>query len=892
MIPRRVELTNFLSFGERQCIEFSDDEPVWVLCGANGVGKSAVFDAITFALFGQHRGGNQNADQLIRHGANSFLVSVEFEFDRWVYHVERGRDRRAPVARARRAVGAGWQDVDLSPFPARDRIRGWAEQTLGLQFEAFIASVMLRQGDADRIITAQPRDRLNFLRQVIGAERYERLHGRAHSAARGLRGRLDALTADRDRVPEVTSAQLEEAAGALHRAADRSAAARAERESAVIRVEHARQWNILGAEREGLVRRLRDADTRSAERDRIRADHQRFEELARALPAAREALTLRDRLAALDADIAQVTNELAGATAARDDAAGANEAERQRATDCANRAQSARRESARLREQIGRDRRALALAGEVMELARQLGAFPPGLDGLLSSAEQAVCASSGSHRSAGERRATAVALLRAAEDRRGAFDAVVVGANCSRCGQPVTEDHANRERAELDREIQCRRAERAASIAEEAEAAAALAAATAARAALGESARERDRVRDRLGALRGALDLQGVCADSGALQATIAAHTQQAEAHDRVAVAADTEGATAESTAAQHGAAHRRAVERVNDLTNRHVGATTERARAGGRQAALLDQLSAAWRERLAALTPADLDSEQSDLDRLRAGAIEDRFRQLAEDSARRSEWESRLVELVATLNQIPDEARCPVTVAEEQLRTTGEQLGLAEADHLGARTAEAQLREHADRRRALEEEHRSADLEHRLHAELADLLGPQRLQRDLVRSAEREIVRLADATVRSLSRGDLMLELDDEEDGPDRALALRARRAENPSATVGVAYLSGSQKFRVAVAVALAIGRFASGQARPLEAVIIDEGFGSLDRDGLQAMGDELRNLQQTQSLRRLILVSHQEEFVSRFPVGYRLEVGDSGTTAVRFRRECGAEV
>jgi DNA repair exonuclease SbcCD ATPase subunit len=100
------------------------------------------------------------------------------------------------------------------------------------------------------------------------------------------------------------------------------------------------------------------------------------------------------------------------------------------------------------------------------------------------------------------------------------------------------------------------------------------------------------------------------------------------------------------------------------------------------------------------------------------------------------------------------------------------------------------------------------------------------------------------------------------------------------------VLFLSGSQKFRVAVSVALAVGRFAHGRARPLEAVIIDEGFGSLDKDGLRAMADELKRLQRVQSLKRIILVSHQEDFTKEFPVGYQLNAGENGTTATPFRR------
>jgi exonuclease SbcC len=83
-----------------------------------------------------------------------------------------------------------------------------------------------------------------------------------------------------------------------------------------------------------------------------------------------------------------------------------------------------------------------------------------------------------------------------------------------------------------------------------------------------------------------------------------------------------------------------------------------------------------------------------------------------------------------------------------------------------------------------------------------------------------------------------------------------------------------------------LAMGRFAAGQARPLEleSVIIDEGFGSLDRDGLQAAADELDRVRQ--HLRRIVVVSHQEEFAKRFPVVWQPRHLDNGTTAAAVRQ------
>src|SRR5262249_40513266 len=94
------------------------------------------------------------------------------------------------------------------------------------------------------------------------------------------------------------------------------------------------------------------------------------------------------------------------------------------------------------------------------------------------------------------------------------------------------------------------------------------------------------------------------------------------------------------------------------------------------------------------------------------------------------------------------------------------------------------------------------------------------------------------------------------------------------------VEMLSGSERFRVAVSLALAIGQYASRQHRPIQSVIIDEGFGCLDPANRQLMIQELHNLQG--QLHRILLVSHQEEFADAFTNGYRFEL-DHGSTTVK---------
>src|SRR5438105_1580867 len=82
MIPQRVKLSGFLSYKDEQEIRF-DGSQLWMLSGTNGSGKSSIFDAVTFALFGHHRGGSQSATELLnstpagRAGVLARIVDLE-----------------------------------------------------------------------------------------------------------------------------------------------------------------------------------------------------------------------------------------------------------------------------------------------------------------------------------------------------------------------------------------------------------------------------------------------------------------------------------------------------------------------------------------------------------------------------------------------------------------------------------------------------------------------------------------------------------------------------------------------------------------------------------------------------------------------------------------------
>src|SRR6478752_4587859 len=92
MIPIALRIKNFLSYGpDIQTISFGP-YPLICLSGKNGHGKSALLDAITWALWGQARKtfGTAKADQgLLRLGQTQMFVALDFSFNGQTYRVRR-----------------------------------------------------------------------------------------------------------------------------------------------------------------------------------------------------------------------------------------------------------------------------------------------------------------------------------------------------------------------------------------------------------------------------------------------------------------------------------------------------------------------------------------------------------------------------------------------------------------------------------------------------------------------------------------------------------------------------------------------------------------------------------------------------------------------------------
>ena len=176
MIPLRLSVRNFLCY--RDDVPALDLRGIHVacLCGANGHGKSALLDAMTWCLWGQARTGTQNHNDLIAYGESECRVELDFL----------AREQEYRAIRRRRRTGQGRTEVDLfildddgeprsvSGNSVRETI--WKIQNLvGMDYNTFVNTAFLLQGRSDEFTRKTPAERKAVLSSVLDLSLYESL---------------------------------------------------------------------------------------------------------------------------------------------------------------------------------------------------------------------------------------------------------------------------------------------------------------------------------------------------------------------------------------------------------------------------------------------------------------------------------------------------------------------------------------------------------------------------------------------------------------------------------------------------------------------------------------------------------------------------------------------
>ena len=213
MRPLFLQISGFGPYANRVEIDFSvlGDSGLYLITGDTGAGKTTVFDAITFALFGEASGRGRESFMLRSKYAapeTPTEVTLIFAYGEKTYCVRRNPEYERPRKRGggvtvqaaaaeliRLDSGAGIRDVGEAMrlgecVAARVReVNEAIREILGVDYNQFSQIAMIAQGEFLRLLHADTRDRQRIFREIFRTEPYQTFQERLKQEADALEAR-------------------------------------------------------------------------------------------------------------------------------------------------------------------------------------------------------------------------------------------------------------------------------------------------------------------------------------------------------------------------------------------------------------------------------------------------------------------------------------------------------------------------------------------------------------------------------------------------------------------------------------------------------------------------------------------------------------------------------
>lgn len=177
---------------------------LYLICGDTGSGKTMIFDAMTYALYGEASGNMREASMLrSKYAERDEYTFVELEFElagaRYTVHRKLGRERVKKGEVVLEKSSDAWLLYPDGHTVAKQKDVTAAICTLtGLDRDQFRRTVMIAQGEFRELLNARTEERTVILRNIFGTDLYDRFSKTASGLASEERVRVERLREELD----------------------------------------------------------------------------------------------------------------------------------------------------------------------------------------------------------------------------------------------------------------------------------------------------------------------------------------------------------------------------------------------------------------------------------------------------------------------------------------------------------------------------------------------------------------------------------------------------------------------------------------------------------------------------------------------------------------------